>query len=320
MVGKHEITIENAYLKYQFTICRNITVIRGDSATGKTTLVDMIRLYNEEDDTGISVNCDVPLVVVYGRDWKRQIEETENSIIFIDEQNRFYKSKEFAEMVFYSSNYYVIISREKLSELPYSVTEVYGIRINGKYAGLKGEYTQNEFFRIYGKNPSADFEPDVIITEDSGAGYDFWNSIYNDKLCVSASGKTNILRRIKEAVRENHNIFAVVDGAAFGSEMEDVIEYIKFGVGNVKLFAPESFEYLILSSDIFNSRDISDKCSHTEDYADSGKYVSWERFYTALLTEITNGTNMKYSKEKLNVFYLSERNKGLILKSMRSSI
>ena len=39
MTGKYEIRIENRSLVYEFTIRRNITVIRGNSATGKTTLI-----------------------------------------------------------------------------------------------------------------------------------------------------------------------------------------------------------------------------------------------------------------------------------------
>ena len=30
MIGRHRIIVENAYLKYDFTICRNITVVKGD--------------------------------------------------------------------------------------------------------------------------------------------------------------------------------------------------------------------------------------------------------------------------------------------------
>lgn len=39
MRGTYEIRVENRRMQYKFTVRRNITVIRGDSATGKTTLV-----------------------------------------------------------------------------------------------------------------------------------------------------------------------------------------------------------------------------------------------------------------------------------------
>ena len=45
MTGKHRIIVQSKRLKYDFQIRRNITVIRGNSATGKTTLVNMIRDY-----------------------------------------------------------------------------------------------------------------------------------------------------------------------------------------------------------------------------------------------------------------------------------
>ena len=153
MLGKYNILVENAYIRYEFEITRNITVIRGQSATGKTTLIEMIREYNEQEDTGIRVQCEKPLTVLYGRDWMNMLINISGSIVFIDEQSRFVKSVEFAEAIKGSDNYYVIVTREKLSELPYSITEIYGIRTSGKYAGLTGEYTKNEFFRIYGENP-----------------------------------------------------------------------------------------------------------------------------------------------------------------------
>ena len=40
MKGKHKIVVSTKRLKYEFELHRNLTIIRGDSATGKTTLVD----------------------------------------------------------------------------------------------------------------------------------------------------------------------------------------------------------------------------------------------------------------------------------------
>ena len=37
MKGKYNIFVQNNRLRYDFVISRNITIIRGDSATGKTT-------------------------------------------------------------------------------------------------------------------------------------------------------------------------------------------------------------------------------------------------------------------------------------------
>lgn len=59
MKGKHRIIVSTKRLKYDFEIRRNLTVIRGDSATGKTTLVDVIREYvNNPSGTPVELTCD----------------------------------------------------------------------------------------------------------------------------------------------------------------------------------------------------------------------------------------------------------------------
>lgn len=45
MRGKHRVIVKNNKLHYEFEIKRNITIIQGDSATGKTTLIEMINQY-----------------------------------------------------------------------------------------------------------------------------------------------------------------------------------------------------------------------------------------------------------------------------------
>ena len=42
MKGIHHIIVSNGNSKYEFDIKRNITILKGDSATGKTTLIEMI--------------------------------------------------------------------------------------------------------------------------------------------------------------------------------------------------------------------------------------------------------------------------------------
>ena len=59
MKGKHLVTVQNRKLYYRFEIERNINIIKGDSATGKTTLVEMIRTYGDNgDQSGVQLICD----------------------------------------------------------------------------------------------------------------------------------------------------------------------------------------------------------------------------------------------------------------------
>lgn len=150
MRGIHHIIVQNGSLKYEFDIKRNITILKGDSATGKTTLIEMIQEYLVNgNDSGVNLICDVPCRVLTGNLWKEQLAGVQNSIVFIDEGNRFVKSSEFAEAIKKSSNYYVIVTRENLEMLPISVDEIYGIRSSGKYGSLIPVY--HEFYRIYNK-------------------------------------------------------------------------------------------------------------------------------------------------------------------------
>lgn len=149
MKGKYSITVKNNVLQYQFEIRRNITIIKGDSATGKTTLIDMIREYYENgEQSGITLQCQKTCVVLEGRQWKVLLENIHDSIVFIDEGNQFITTDEFSSALKQSDNYYVIVTREGLPNLPYSVEEIDGIKTAGKYGTLQQTY--QEFYRIYG--------------------------------------------------------------------------------------------------------------------------------------------------------------------------
>ena len=45
MKGKHKVIVSTKRLKYEFELRRNLTIIQGDSATGKTTLVEIGRAH-----------------------------------------------------------------------------------------------------------------------------------------------------------------------------------------------------------------------------------------------------------------------------------
>ena len=226
MKGSYEITVANAKVRYEFTIRRNITVIKGDSATGKTTLVEMVREYYESgEDSGIELRCDKECRVLAGRDWKRLMEGIRESIVFIDEDNAFLPTKEFAEAVRESDNYYVIVTREGLPNLPYSVEEIYGIRESGKYASLKQTY--NELFHIYGREEyTKPLKPAYIIVEDSNSGYEFFSGVAGEShlKVTSAGGKSNVFSKVLDSPEVP--VLIIADGAAFGSEMDRVMKLI----------------------------------------------------------------------------------------------
>ncbi|MBR3306786.1 MAG: translation initiation factor 2 [Lachnospiraceae bacterium] len=314
MRGRYRVSVQNKKIIYEFELVRNITVIRGDSASGKTTLIDMLSQYEQNgDSSGISLKCEKRCVVLTAVRWKENLDSIHESIVFIDENSRFITSDDFARAVKTSDCYFVIVTRDNLYNLPYSVDEIYGIRESGKYAGLKKCY--NEFYRIYSGATMADSLPECVLTEDSNSGYEFFEALSRDKgiECISAGGKSHVAAVL--SAMSGRACLVIADGAAFGCEMNRITELLNAGSAIV-LYLPESFEWLILKSGLVDGRRIEELLEHPEDHVESSEYFSWERFFSSVLISETEGTYLKYSKEKLNDAYLQEREKNAIIEAM----
>lgn len=170
MKGKYRVVLQNNRLHYEFEIRRNITIIQGDSATGKTTLINMLRqAENLGRSSGVDVVCEAPCRVLEGANWKLLLQKMHGNIIFTDEENAFINTEEFAAEVRNSDNYFVLITRENLYNLPYSVEEIYGLHASGKYQNTKKVYQQ--MYQIYSEMLPCQSEPEKLLVEDSNSGY-----------------------------------------------------------------------------------------------------------------------------------------------------
>ena len=124
MKGKYEIVVSDKRLQYKFTLERNFTILRGDSATGKTTLISMIYAYQRNQaGSGVTIQSDKKCVVLDAVNWQINLKQIKDSFVFIDEGDSFVKSDEFANAIRGTDNYYVIATRASLFALPYSVKE-----------------------------------------------------------------------------------------------------------------------------------------------------------------------------------------------------
>ncbi len=312
MKGKYHIIIQNNRIKFEFDIKRNITVIRGDSATGKTTLMNMVETYERlGEESGISLSCSRNCRTLNNSNWENVIGQNHESIIFIDEDTKVINTEEFASKVKNSDNYYVIISRENLPFLPYSVEEVYGIHCSGKYADVRQTY--NSFYRLYSFDENSRHgKADAVIVEDSNSGYEFFSSIVGEDIkCISAGGKS----KIKVIVKSNkgNKILVIADGAAFGSEMGELYLYMQSNP-EVYIYLPESFEWIVLASGLIDGNRIADIIDHPEDFIESSEYFSWENYFTKLLVQETKDTYLRYNKSHLNKTYLNDKEAGALLK------
>lgn len=311
MKGKYHIVVQNNRLHYELTVRRNITIIRGDSATGKTTLINLIgQAAALGENSGVDVICERPCRTLGGNDWNLILPNIHGQIIFLDEENQFLKSHEFAAAVKASDNYFVIITREDLPNLPYSVEEIYGIHTSGKYHDLRRTY--NEMYQIYSTESFFEkVKPDTVVVEDSNSGFEFFRAVCSEHNinCLSAKGKSNLKRSV---AKNKEQLLIVADGAAIGSEMNELYQLMRTNP-HMKCYLPESFEWLILKSGQIDGNAVQDILEHPEDFVESQKYFSWERFFTALLVEYTGNSYLKYNKSKLNEAYLQGRMKQAVL-------
>lgn len=311
MVGVKSFVLRTKEEKFFITLKRKYTILTGDTGTGKSYIQDALIRASDEEDTSADVYADFPVynITSYGDlAYHCTDEEIKPGVCFIDEYS-FITTEKFAKITRNSSHYFLLVSRESLEMIPYSVKEIYEL----KSFGTKN-VNITEMHPVYRFDDRMQFEPEIVITEDSNSGYQFFKHVYPDAEVISAGGKSNVSDCLGKLLQKGRTkILVIADGAAYGSNVDGLCDALT--VSNVKktakvcVFLPESFEWLILSSDMFNKFRIDKELNHIEDYAETSKYRSWEAYYTALLIDLSKTYHHTYNKSKLSEFYLSQSEK-----------
>ena len=170
--------------------------------------------------------------------------------------------------------------------------------------------------QIYGAQTlKKDIKPEVVITEDSNSGYQFFNSVCRQQQlkCETMNGKSNVFHYLN--MHKNERILVIADGAAFGSQMERIMQLLALQPDS-HIYLPESFEWLILRSGLLEDAEVDEILKSPENHVESQQYFSWERYFTAVLMQKTVDSYLKYTKSKLNPVYLQEHEKKAILSEM----
>lgn len=310
MTGSYQIQVKNNKVSFSITLERNITILTGLSAPGKTSLINLIANYEEYGKkSGVKLTSAKPCYAIQtGLGWYDRISNIQNGIVFIDEGLAFIHSQDFARLLDNNSNYFVLVTREGLPQIPYSINSILGLRESSK----KDNCVYNESYRCYEGliEDSIQLESKkILIVEDSNSDYELFNTTFNGK-CVSANGKSNIIHKVMEY--GNTASAVIADGAAIGAEIQKLL-YYKTKMMQIDMFLPESFEWMILKSGIVRDVRLDDILEHPSDYIASEKYISWEQYFTDLLIGLTKKTPLHYKKNHLNKAYLQESNKSKIL-------
>ena len=317
MKGKHKIEVRSKRIVFTIELERNITILRGDSATGKTTLVEMLSAYeNYGRKSGITIVCDKTCRVLSGALWEAQLKDIQDAIVFVDEGSTFVSSLDFARAIQKTDNYYVLVTREDLSTLPYSVNAILEL----KKTTSRFKRTYNKAYPIYDSLSASDVElgsVEKLLTEDANSGYQLFTKVGEKYgvVCISAAGKDNIKQMIFPMKSEK--VLVIADGAAFGPQMNDIYRLMQEDNAKFGLYLPESLEWLLLKADLLGQPDVLEILQHPADFIESSEFFSWERFFTNLLEQRTKDIPyMRYDKGKLPEFYLQEENLEKIIAEM----
>lgn len=343
-MGKYNVVVYGKGIHYTFDIQRKITVLTGNSGTGKTTLVDLIndlnsqsvvRRYNKDGDLE---KTSVDILTVSDKGFDTVLMNRVNSIIVVDE-GLIYAYKNFFDLLMMSNNYFILITRmnfdrikDSLAPIPYLMFEIYRIA-----SYTKNKHTFDSFRNVYTFEPINLLSPyitlssnTIIITEDSKSGYEFFVKAFPNNVVYSADGKNNFLNIIKtkslynkptkEHIEFNgtEHLLFIIDSAGFGSCINRLMFAITETNFQVDILAPESFEFLLLQVvDVVGRNHLSSIVNYPYDYLDvtitdcgdntigeDNYYGSWEIFFTNLLIKKTLGTSLQYTKSGLNNAYL----------------
>lgn len=315
MVGSYRVKVsQGRRVSFEFEVRRNITLVGGDSGTGKTTLYNMIVDYMREgNQSGVSLQCERPCVALADHDWQYQLSKTSNSIVFIDEGRKFVESEDFARAVRGSSNYYVLFTRTDLPNLPFSIKEIYKIKTSGKHHTFEPLYPQRRGcrFSFSPSDPMHDF--DILIVEDSKSGYQFFETRFSDSDLVCETGKNNsgLLKWLD--ANADKRVFAIADGAAFGAYAQKALRLQDEHRSSMAICLPESFEWLLMASGVVRNDVIKKALEDPSSFVDSSEHESWEQFFCSLLKRETAGTSFAYQNNKLANVYVNAENADKVM-------
>lgn len=281
-----EIKVQSRRLDYLIQIRSKYTIIRGDSGTGKTTLISLLR----RDDTVISSKLNlVPLPIKSpngGEDkWLEYLEfiSGPDTLLYCDEEHPYLLSKKFQSALVNCQAYLLIVSRAPLVGIPYSCGDVYKIKV---ISSTKNRSVNTVVPAYELKNPEDLSDYSKLYTEDSRSGYLFFSYLLGN--VQSCFGKDHV----PELIRTTRNTVFLVDELGFGSTIASALESLQNTQHN-SLYFIESFESLILHSDWVGSTiEPPMNCKNKE---------AW---YTVLLIQLMASLGGSYNKATVGHCFL----------------
>ena len=298
-----EISDYSNNLMYILNLESRITIITGDSATGKSTLIRYIENYNKDSYNSIKIESEKELIHLTPVMVRNKFELSEDAIYFMDEGDNV-KSKEYFTLVNDTRYKFVIITRDtSYPSISYDVDDIYEIQhIRNK----------NQLVRIYKNNYNTNkLSPAVnnICTEDEKSGYEFYKLLDNYNVSNSRGSS-----RVPYKIQKSKNSIFIVDSLGFGPYIKRSL--LNLDNNNNILIAPKSFEYLILCSLFELSIDeLQNLCnSYRNQNHESGKFnINDENIFYKILIDKCSNLGFNYNKSSLPNWLVDQRKVDLVI-------
>lgn len=284
MKGHVDIIVRSMNISYEISLDRQISVIRGQSASGKTEFVRQIDLYwGDASHNGVQIESKYPVRHLVDEEyWENRIRDNPGVVWVADEADACLLRKnesKLAAAIKHSDSYFILITRSAMKSLPYSINSIFELELRFEDDRPKNVAVPLKSLRYLDK--PLNWMPSNVLVEGEGTDLTFFRStlaLREDKV-LTCKGRGNCYKRVDKLFKAGKDeIFLIIDGAAFGCCIEDVNALLQAGYA-LMVVAYESFEWLLLASVCGNIPELQ----HTENFCDSKKWFSWERYYTSLL-------------------------------------
>lgn len=290
-----DIEINSSIYNFSCSLKRRITVIKGDSGTGKTAVVQILA----SRPTGFTITSPLDLIPVNAANWKTLLLTSHDAVLFFDDLY-YTESMEFISLCTHNlvpnNLYVVLITRHEilnaelksdlkedskvagmLSKLSISVDEIYNFKTDGINHWLEPVTI-----------PTTDDYSDVdcILVEDTGRGAEFFK-VYLKNVISASNGKSNLVTDTLDLITEKNKILVMVDLAGYGCHWDEFTQRVIRKNPNVFILQNrECFEQMLLYSNMLKDipkvkRELSDLVKY------ANNYISWETYFERLISDVT---------------------------------